>query len=211
MAGESTPKGYWVARVDVTDVDAYAPYTRANGPPIAAHGGRFIVRGGDFTAMEGGARSRNVVVEFPSFDAALAAYRDPAYQAAVDLRRPYSNADLIVLEGVPTPPTDAASGKVPGYWLVRVSVRDPERYKAYAALATEAMAAFGGTPLARGGRFEIVEGTARGRNVVSRFADVETALACYRSETYQRALAIRQEISEADLLIISGYDGPQPG
>lgn len=211
MAQEPTPKGYWVAAVDVADADAYAPYTRANGPPIAAHGGRFLVRGGPFTAVEGRARSRNVVVEFPSFDAALAAYRDPAYQAAVTLRRPYSTADLIVLEGVPVPPAEPAGAAVPGYWIGRISVRDPERYKAYAALATEATAAFGSCPLARGGRIEIVEGTARGRNVVTRFADVETALACYRSPLYQKALAIRQDVSEADVLVISGYDGPQPG
>nr|WP_051356624.1 DUF1330 domain-containing protein [Azorhizobium doebereinerae] len=109
---------------------------------------------------------------------------------------------------MPPPPTDATA---PGYWVVRVAVRDPERYKAYAALATEATAAYGGSPLARGGRIEIVEGTARGRNVVMRFPDVETALACYRSPLYQKALAIRQAVSEADLLVIPGYDGPQPG
>nr|WP_244644571.1 DUF1330 domain-containing protein [Azorhizobium oxalatiphilum] len=100
---------------------------------------------------------------------------------------------------------------MPGYWIVRVSVRDAERYKTYAAKASEALSAFGGTPLARGGRIEIVEGTARGRNVVVRFPDVETALACYRSPLYRQAVAIRQEISEADFLIIPGYDGPQPG
>lgn len=210
-ATEATPKGYWVAAVDVADEAGYGPYTKANGPVIGAHGGRFVVRGGPFTALEGRARTRNVVVEFPSFAAALAAYRDPAYQAAIALRRPYSTADLIVLEGGPVPAPAAPAGGVPGYWVVRVSVRDPERYKEYAALATEATAAFKGTSLARGGRIEIVEGTARGRNVVTRFADVETALACYHSPLYQRAVAIRQEVAEADLLVISGYDGPQPG
>jgi len=210
-ATEVTPKGYWVAAVDVADDVGYGPYTRANGPVIGAHGGRFLVRGGPFTLMEGRARTRNVVVEFPSFAAALAAYRDPAYQAAIDLRRPYSTADLIVLEGGPVPAPAAPVDVVPGYWVVRVSVRDPERYKAYAALATEATAAFNGTSLARGGRIEIVEGTARGRNVVTRFPSLEAAVACYRSEIYQRALEIRQEVAEADLLVIPGYDGPQPG
>lgn len=209
-ASEVTPKGYWVAAVDVTDEVGYVPYTRANGPVIGAHGGRFLVRGAPFTLMEGRARTRNVVVEFPSFAAALAAYRDPAYQAAIALRRPYSTADLIVLEGGPVPPADAPAGTVPAYWIVRVSVRDPERYKDYAAGATEAMAAFGATSLARGGRIEIVEGTARGRNVVTRFPDMETALACYHSDIYQRAMAIRQEVADADLLVIPGYDGPQP-
>ncbi len=209
--GAATPKGYWVARVDVTDAAAYAPYTAANGPPIARHGGRFLVRGAPFTLLEGQARSRNVVIEFPSFAAALAAYRDPAYQAAVAIRRPCSTADLIVLEGGPVPAPEVAPVPVPGYWVVRIAVRDPERYKDYAALATEATAAFGGTTLARGGRFEIVEGTARGRNVVTRFPDLRAALECYRTPAYQKAVAIRQEVSEADLIAIPGYEGPQPG
>jgi uncharacterized protein (DUF1330 family) len=55
-----------------------------------------------------------------------------------------------------------------------------------------------------------VEGAARARNVVIEFPSYEAALACYRSPEYQRALDFRREASTADLIIIEGYDGPQP-
>ena len=66
------PKGYWVARVDVTDPEKYKRYVAANGAAFAKYGGRFLVRGGRFEAPVGTSRERNVVVEFPSYEAALA-------------------------------------------------------------------------------------------------------------------------------------------
>ena len=57
-------KGYWVARGDVRDVEAYKAYIAANAAPIAKHGGRFLVRGGRFENPEGSSRSRNIVIEF---------------------------------------------------------------------------------------------------------------------------------------------------
>jgi uncharacterized protein (DUF1330 family) len=55
------------------------------------------------------------------------------------------------------------------------------------------------------------EGALRARHVVIEFKDYATALACYESEAYRSAMALRRAASEADLMIIEGYDGPQPG
>jgi uncharacterized protein (DUF1330 family) len=98
-----------------------------------------------------------------------------------------------------------------GYWIGRVDVADPEAYKKYVAANAEAFAQFGARFLVRAGRSESVEGSARARNVVIEFPDYEAALECYRSPAYQRALAFRQSASTTDLIIIEGYDGPQPG
>lgn len=92
-------KGYWIARVDVTDPQAYQAYVAANAQPIAEFGGRFLVRGGRHEQLEGSGRSRNVVLEFPSYQAALDCWRSPAYQAAIRLRLPVSTADVLVVEG----------------------------------------------------------------------------------------------------------------
>ena len=92
-------KGYWIARLDVTDPEAYKAYVAANGPALAAFGGRFLVRGGKCEALEGSARSRNVVVEFPSYQSALDCYRSPAYQAALRLRATVASGELVVVEG----------------------------------------------------------------------------------------------------------------
>ena len=70
-------KGYWIARVDVADPRAYQAYVEANGAVFAKHGARFVIRGGPFEAPEGRGRSRNVVLEFPSYDAAVACWHSP--------------------------------------------------------------------------------------------------------------------------------------
>jgi uncharacterized protein (DUF1330 family) len=97
-----------------------------------------------------------------------------------------------------------------GYWIVRLDVSDPDGYQAYVAANAEAFRKFGARFLVRGGKFECVEGESRARNVVIEFADYATALACYRSDEYARALKLRQGKATADIIIIEGYDGPQP-
>ena len=96
-------KGYWIARVDVDDAEAYKAYVAANAAPIARVGGRFIVRAGRFENPEGGSRARNVVVEFPSYQAALDCWKSADYQAAVQLRLPVSTVDMVVIEGYDGP------------------------------------------------------------------------------------------------------------
>jgi uncharacterized protein (DUF1330 family) len=90
------------------------------------------------------------------------------------------------------------------YWIVRVSVRDAERYPDYLTAARPAFEKFGARFIVRGGAFETMEGSARDRNVVVEFADRETALACYRSGEYQAAKAIRQKYADADFIIVDG-------
>jgi uncharacterized protein (DUF1330 family) len=92
-------KGYWIARVDVDDPQGYQAYVAANAEPFRQFGARFLVRGGRFENPEGGSRSRNVVIEFPSYQAALDCWNSPGYQAARALRLPVATADVVVVEG----------------------------------------------------------------------------------------------------------------
>jgi uncharacterized protein (DUF1330 family) len=97
-----------------------------------------------------------------------------------------------------------------GYWIARVDVRDEEGYKPYAAANPEIFKKYGARFLVRAGKYEPLEGTSRSRNVVIEFADVATALACYRSPEYQENIKRREPYATADIIIIEGYDGPQP-
>lgn len=97
-----------------------------------------------------------------------------------------------------------------GYWIARVTVTDETAYKGYITANGPALARFGGRFLVRGGRSECPEGTAAPRNVVVEFQDYATALACYHSPEYQAACRHRHGAAEFDMLIIEGYDGPQP-
>lgn len=96
-------KGYWIARVDVTNDDGYKHYAAANPAIFKKFGARFVVRAGKFEAMEGTSRSRNIVVEFPDYATALAAYRSPEYQENIKRRRGNADIELIVIEGYDGP------------------------------------------------------------------------------------------------------------
>ena len=96
-------KGYWIARVDVSDPEAYKSYIAANAEPFARFGARFVVRGGQYEAVEGQARARNIVLEFPTIQAARDCWNDPAYQAAKALRSATSVAEIIIIEGYDGP------------------------------------------------------------------------------------------------------------
>lgn len=97
-----------------------------------------------------------------------------------------------------------------GYWIARIDVTDPEGYQEYVAANAVAFRKFGARFVIRGGRFEAPEGTPRARNVVLEFKDYDTAVACYHSPEYMAAKAKRDGRSVGDVIIIEGYDGPQP-
>ena len=97
-----------------------------------------------------------------------------------------------------------------GYWIVRVDIADQEKYKAYIAANAGPFNKYGARFLVRAGRFENPEGASRGRNAVIEFPSYEAAVDCWNSPEYQQALKLRQPVSTADLVIIEGYEGPQP-
>lgn len=98
-----------------------------------------------------------------------------------------------------------------GYWIARVDIADDEKYKAYIAANAEPLKKYGARFLVRGGRFENPEGTSRTRNGVIEFPTYQAALDCWKSPEYQRAIKLRKDVSTIDLIIIEGYEGPQPG
>ena len=92
---------YIIAQVDVTDMDRYKQYTALTPAIIAAHGGRFVVRGGATVTLEGDPDDRRVVViEFLSLEQAQAFYNSPAYRAAKAVREGAADARFIAVEGV---------------------------------------------------------------------------------------------------------------
>jgi uncharacterized protein (DUF1330 family) len=97
-----------------------------------------------------------------------------------------------------------------GYWIVRGDIADPEKYKAYVAANAEPLRKYGARFLVRGGAFQSFEGQSRGRNGVLEFPSYQAAIDCWKSPEYQRALALRKDVSTIDLIVIEGYEGPQP-
>ncbi len=96
-------KGYWIARVDVANADAYKEYATANAAAFKKFGARFLVRGGPFENPEGGSRARNVVIEFPSYQGALDCWDSPEYKKAKALREGHATGDVVIIEGYDGP------------------------------------------------------------------------------------------------------------
>jgi uncharacterized protein (DUF1330 family) len=92
------------------------------------------------------------------------------------------------------------------FWIGRAQIRDPEGYRRYADLARDAYAEHPHHILARGGRFEVLEGATHfDRHVVLEFPSMQAALNCYRSPAYQRASLVRQQASrDCQLVIVEG-------
>lgn len=92
-------KGYWIVHVEVSDPSQYAAYRAVVADPITQFGGRFLVRAGAQAVMEGSAKPRPVVIEFPSFKMAQDCYNSPEYQEILKLRLSAAQADLVIAEG----------------------------------------------------------------------------------------------------------------
>lgn len=93
-------KAYWIAHVDVSDPEQYQQYTQRAPAAFVVFGGRFLARGGRSEAMEGRPTpQRSVVIEFDSYEQALACYRSDLYQEACRHRQGVAKAEVIIVEG----------------------------------------------------------------------------------------------------------------
>lgn len=92
---------YVIVHVTITDAEKFKGYQALTPDAIAAHGGRYLVRGGPVVTMEGDEESRRIVVlEFESVDAARTFYDSPEYREARDARENAAEMQMIIVEGV---------------------------------------------------------------------------------------------------------------
>jgi uncharacterized protein (DUF1330 family) len=207
------PKGYWLPQIDVSNMDGYKAYMAATPPAHEKYKGAALARGGKSEVVEGHARSRIVIREFPDYAAALACYRSDEYQRARPLRLPHSQCDFLIVEGYDgsQPPQSSAppAAVAKGYWIAQINVTEPEGYKAYVAALFDYLGKFGGRFLVRAGAQEVPEGKAPPRTAVIEFPSYQAALACYRSADYQPVKKLRQGKAEVNLILVEGYDGPK--
>lgn len=92
---------YIIVDVDILDRERYAEYVKTVPPTIAAHGGRFLVRGGAAEILEGAWQPKRVVViQFDSVARAKQWWASEEYRLPKALRQSASRANMIVVEGV---------------------------------------------------------------------------------------------------------------
>jgi uncharacterized protein (DUF1330 family) len=97
---------------------------------------------------------------------------------------------------------------MPAYWVARAKINDPVEYKKYTDRMPKLIAQFGGTALARGGRFQIMEGPDKfHRFIVIEFPTFDQAVACFTSKEYEEAAAFRRSgAGEVETIIVEGGD-----
>jgi uncharacterized protein (DUF1330 family) len=94
-----------------------------------------------------------------------------------------------------------------GYWVTSYrAVTDPEKLAAYARLAPDAIAPFGGRYLARGTAAAAYEAGLKERLVISEFPSVEQAIAAHDSEAYQAALKALGNGAVREIRIVEGLE-----
>jgi uncharacterized protein (DUF1330 family) len=92
---------YVIVETDISDPEQYEQYKAASPAAVAAGGGRFVVRGGDLTVLEGDwTPSRLVVLEFPDLATAERWYASEEYQEAKKLRDGAARLNMVAVEGV---------------------------------------------------------------------------------------------------------------
>jgi uncharacterized protein (DUF1330 family) len=99
-AQDAAKKAYVIGQIDVSNPQQYGEYAKQSPDIIAKHGGRFLARAGRTVTLEGTpARSRVVIIEYPSFERAQGWFNSPEYQKAKKAREGAANAQFIVVEG----------------------------------------------------------------------------------------------------------------
>jgi len=93
-------KAYIVGEVTVHNPEGYGQYAQKVPGTIAQYQGKYVVRGGTSTQLEGNAQgNRRVVIEFPSRAAAETWYHSPEYQAILPLRLAHSQGHIALVDG----------------------------------------------------------------------------------------------------------------
>jgi len=92
-------KGYWMVHVEVDDAEAFKAYVLAAADVFKKYGAHFLARAGQFEVVEGTARSRNTILEFPSYQAAVNCWHSSEYQAVKALRDNAGHVDITIVEG----------------------------------------------------------------------------------------------------------------
>jgi len=93
-------KGYWIVRADVTDMEKFKEYASKTPKVLEKFGGQFLARAGKFELVEGNTRSRNSIIEFPSYEAALNCWQSDDYQRVREIRLGGGELDIVIVEGL---------------------------------------------------------------------------------------------------------------
>ena len=93
--------GYAIFQIEITNPEEYKNYVAKASGLVAKYGGEYLVRGGEFSHVEGEWKnSRNIIIKFPSYEKALEWYHSEEYKPVRQIRLDNANTNQIIIKGV---------------------------------------------------------------------------------------------------------------
>jgi uncharacterized protein (DUF1330 family) len=99
MSHSATKKAYWIVSLDVINQYEFSEYASRTPQALKKYGGTFLCQAGQFSLVEGAFRTRNTIIEFPSYEAALNCWNSEEYQNARAFREEAAEIDIVIVEG----------------------------------------------------------------------------------------------------------------
>jgi quinol monooxygenase YgiN/uncharacterized protein (DUF1330 family) len=99
LAARSRAPAYYIAEFELTDLEGIKPYSAAVESTFTPFGGRYVVRGGKVSSLEGAPAKRVIMIAFPSIEQAQAWYDSPAYRAILPIRHKSANSRVFIMDG----------------------------------------------------------------------------------------------------------------
>jgi uncharacterized protein (DUF1330 family) len=194
---------YLIGMINVTDPDRYGEYSKQAPGVFKQFGAKPRVRGGEVAALEGPEPAgRNVVVEFSDMDRLRDWYNSDAYAEILKIREGAAQVTAFALDGDAL--GDLPDGAKPGYFVARVTIRDPDAYGKYVESAIPLVKAAGGAIIARGDCQYIEGADGFEQGLIITFPSFEEARDFYYSDSYQALIPSRDGAADVHFYVLEG-------
>ena len=93
---------YLIVQAKIADMEQFAPYGKIATELVEKNGGRYLVRGGAVTPLEGSwdSETKVVVSVWPDRERALQFWNSPQYREAVKMREGAGEFTITLVEGI---------------------------------------------------------------------------------------------------------------
>ena len=195
--------GYFVTLSDVKDPEVYGAYVKQAPGVMADFTGTMRVRGGQRVHLEGPeVPDRIVIVEFDSLEQGLACYNSPEYDV---IKSPAKDAADVVISGLSGEKSqNLAPGNKAGIFVVKLRIRDKDKYADYSAKASKMLPEWDASLIAVGPLTPVLGEETYESCLLLRYPSLEKAVEFYNWGPYQELIPQRQAVADAQMFAVEG-------
>ncbi|MCC6246315.1 MAG: DUF1330 domain-containing protein [Rubrivivax sp.] len=200
---------YTLVRVEIRDARAFGDYLGGHLPTIGTFGGRFLAAGALPQPVEGDWPMRRMIVhQWPSAQVFFQWYESTSYAPWKQIRQRAADTEMVLVQGIA--PSAPAATQPPAFVLVDMAVRDTATFARYAPGRSAGLRAAGGTLLAAGGHFEVIEGGWEPRRIeLQRWPSTAAFRNWYEAPAYRPWRDLRWAAATANIALLEGLSEAQ--